>query len=121
MTISLEDVLEELRLLPAFVGIDLSGPNVKGNFGEYPLHVADLSNNLDFVKVLLIAQADINQKGEHGYTPLHESIEQGNFEITKFLVEQGADLKLDNDDGFSSIDMIKNTKNNKWLELIEEV
>ncbi|MBF7073950.1 ankyrin repeat domain-containing protein [Glaciecola sp. MH2013] len=120
MNVSLEDVLEEFRLLPAFVGIDLSGPNVKGNFGEYPLHVAVLSNNLDFVEVLLISKADINQKGEHGYAPLHESIEQENFEITKFLVEQGADLEIENNDGISSIEMIKNTKNKKWLELIEE-
>ncbi len=107
MTCSLETVLNEMNSLPAFVGIDLSGPNTKGNFGDYPLHVAVVMGNLEYVKVLINSGAHVNEKGEHGYTPLHEAIEQEHCGIVQTLLDNGADMTLKNDDGISSEDLAK--------------
>jgi|SRR4030095_7987828 ankyrin repeat protein len=105
----LRRVLERMRELPSFVGIDLDGPNVRGNFGETPLHVAVVQGDVAAIKTLLAAGADINAKGEHGYTALHEAVEQGKIDIVKLLLALGSSIAATNDDGLSTLELARVT------------
>ena len=68
---TLTAVLESMRDLPAFVGINMDGPNVRGNYGESPLHIAAVQNDLEAIQTLIDSGADIDCVGEHG---LHHCI-----------------------------------------------
>jgi len=102
MTKSLESILKEFSCLPAFTEIRLDGPNTRGNFGDYPLHIAVILGNTEYVSVLIAAGSNINQKGEHGYTPLHEAIEQDHYEIAEILLKSGASISIENDEAASA-------------------
>jgi len=101
MDVSIITILHEMNEMPEFVGVRLDGPNVKGNFGDYPLHVAVSMGNIDYVQALIEAGADVNQKGEHGYTALHEAVEQDNCDIAEALLKNGANISIKNNDELS--------------------
>jgi uncharacterized protein len=104
---NLEDVLQAMSELPSFVGLTPIGVNTKGNFKETPLHVAAIQNDIESIRILVSAGADINASGENGYTPLHEAVEQGNFEATCLLLELGANANVQCDNGSTVIDMAR--------------
>ena len=72
--------------------------NVKGDFGDTPLHIAVRSGNpknVVNVSLLLAAGADVNAWNSDGYhptTPLHEAATIGNIEILHLLLAAGADV-----------------------------
>lgn len=105
MNKSLSSVLKRMSELPSFAGIKLDSPNVKGVFGEYPIHIAVVQGDAEAVKTLIDGGASIDSKGEHGYTPLHEAVEQGNSEIVSLLVALNADVNLKNDDNLTSLEL----------------
>ena len=77
-------------------------------YGSTPLHYACFKKNIDVIKALLDAGADINKKamkpfvrlagiGTDKYTgthetPLHNACAKGNLEVVKYLVSRGAIL-----------------------------
>ena len=58
--------------------------------GDTPLHFACWSNNLEAVKLLLEAGANVNAKGEAEDTPLHVAVTVGNVTMVQFLLAHGA-------------------------------
>lgn len=97
MNRTLSQILLEMNKLPSFLEVNLTDPNTKGDHGEYPLHVAVVQNDIEAVKTLISAGANINAQGEYGYTPLHEAIEQELPEIVALLLANGAKTDIEND------------------------
>lgn len=87
---TLAQVLLAVGTASDFAGVDVTGPNTRGNFSVFPLHVAAVSGDCEAVRVLVDAGAVINQPGEHGYTPLMEAVEQGQVEVVELLISLGA-------------------------------
>ncbi|HOL70854.1 MAG TPA: ankyrin repeat domain-containing protein, partial [Bryobacteraceae bacterium] len=56
------------------------------------LHEAVKSGNIERVRALLDAGADVNGRDRLGGTPLHEAIWNGNAAIAALLIERGADV-----------------------------
>jgi len=77
--------------------------NVKDNFGNTPLHLSIISDNMNSVKILTLKGADVNIKNNEGNTPLHIAARFGNVDIAKVLVKSGADVKAKNNDGFTPL------------------
>jgi ankyrin repeat protein len=69
--------------------------NSKGFFGNSPLFIAITWGDMEAVKLLLDAGADINFQGEHGETPLHHAIRMGEFRIARLLVKSGANCEAE--------------------------
>ena len=58
------------------------------------LHLSCGGGDLEVVKVLLEARAEVNATDDEGATPLHRVSFQGHFEVAKALLEAGADLEI---------------------------
>jgi len=118
MDASIMTILHEMKEMPEFVGVHLDGPNVKGNFGDYPLHVAVTMGNMEYVQALIEAGADVNQKGEHGYTALHDAVEQDNCDIAEILLKNGADISVKNNDELSGFRFAEMTGSDNMKNII---
>mmetsp|Transcript_30497 Transcript_30497/g.86178 ORF Transcript_30497/g.86178 Transcript_30497/m.86178 type:complete len:287 (+) Transcript_30497:491-1351(+) len=59
-----------------------------------PLHSAVQKGHVQMVKLLLKAEADVNQRNSYGKAPLHLAAEGGFVEVAKLLLEAGADVHL---------------------------
>lgn len=67
--------------------------NYQDNDGFTAMHTAVRSGNLETIKLLIKAGANINIPEAYGFIPLHEAIIAGNYEIAKYLIENGADAE----------------------------
>jgi len=61
-----------------------------------PLIYAVRSNDLDSVKVLLAAGADINQTSGYGWSPLLVATQNRYYKLGEYLLDHGADVNLAN-------------------------
>jgi len=93
--------------LPAFSGIDLTDVNQVGLFGERPLDVASVRGNIEEIRALLRAGAQVNTPGEVGNTALHEAVSQGHISAVKLLVQFGADMNARNNFGQTPLDIAR--------------
>ena len=95
---TLAEVLKRVGDVAYFSGIDVTSPNTRGLFNNYPLHVAAVWGDCDAIAVLVQAGARLDELGEHEFTPLMEATAQGHFDACKLLVALGA-KPVRNDDG----------------------
>ncbi|XP_078042407.1 BRCA1-associated RING domain protein 1 isoform X2 [Augochlora pura] len=64
--------------------------NKKNGKGETKLHVACIKNDIEYVKLLLLAGANPNTKDNAGWTPLQEVVNSGYTSLCKVLLGLGA-------------------------------
>ncbi|KAM6475312.1 ankyrin repeat domain-containing protein 31 [Liasis olivaceus] len=72
--------------------IPLSVINRRDTFGQTLLHRAATEDDLDGIRAMIKAGADVNVQDYAGWTPLHESSLAGCFEISNELLKAGADV-----------------------------
>lgn len=66
--------------------------DIYDNLTNTPLIEAVRAGEVNTVKELLDAGADVNEPGEQGWTPLNWAAGTGNLELVTLLVEKGADV-----------------------------
>ncbi len=66
--------------------------NYQDNDGFTAMHTGVRSGNLQTIKLLVNAGANMNIAEAYGFIPLHEAIIAGNYELTKYLIDNGADI-----------------------------
>lgn len=71
--------------------------NREGKDGGHLLHDAIFQKDINLVKLLIKAGANVNQKDINGETALHYAMMNGREEIVKILVEAEADINLPSD------------------------
>jgi ankyrin repeat protein len=59
------------------------------------LHWAVINGELEIVKLMIKAGADLDAIGEDGYRPVHEAISHKRLEILKILLDSGASCETD--------------------------
>lgn len=77
--------------------------NAVGPGGQTPLMNAVLSGNVNAVKVLLAANADVTIGEQDGYTPMHGAGFQGRAEIAKLLIAHGLNPSDRHSDGYTPL------------------
>ena len=101
----LDDILEQYKSHPDFVGIELSCVNQQGAVDDTPFHIAVRKGNLEDVKRMLKLGAKINMPGDLGNTPLHYAALTGQAEVAEFLVNKKANTQIENEFGETPLDV----------------
>ncbi|MGP0075911.1 MAG: ankyrin repeat domain-containing protein [Bryobacteraceae bacterium] len=83
----------------------------KDGGGLTPLVYAVRSNDLDSVRVLLEAGADVNQVTGYGWSPLLVATQNRYYKLGVFLIEHGADVNLVNKGGWTPLYLATDNRN----------
>ncbi len=76
-----------------------------------PLVYAARANDLESVKVLLAAGADVNQTTGYGWTPLLVATQNRYYSLAAHLLDQGANVNLANTGGWSALYLATDNRN----------
>ncbi|XP_037791230.1 ankyrin repeat and SOCS box protein 3-like [Penaeus monodon] len=88
-------------------------PNMmKGDDWVLPLPKAITSNNIDIVKELLDAGANVNREDHHSGLPLHVATDQGLKDITELLLENKADINKCDTSGRNALHVLMFSQSN---------
>lgn len=63
------------------------------------VHAAARGGNVEALRVLLAASADVHAKDDNGFTPLHWAARNGHAEVVRILLDADADAKAAAKDG----------------------
>jgi ankyrin repeat protein/stress response protein SCP2 len=93
-------------------------PNKPNQYQMPALHLAASYSNLEIVKILLAAGAEINAIDNQIYqeTPLFKALRSRQLETTQFLLKQGAKIQLKNAWGDTPLHLAAGLKNISLLE-----
>lgn len=80
----------------AWYGIEIKDSNQRNFMEDTVLHTVCSWGDLEAVKTLVAAGANINAKGDQGATPLFNAVMGENSEVVSFLLKAGADPSITN-------------------------
>jgi uncharacterized protein len=86
-------------------------PPPKDGGGLTPLVYAVRSDDLDSVKALLAAGADVNQVTGYGWSPLLVATQNRYYKLAAYLIEHGADVNLANKGGWTPLYLATDNRN----------
>ncbi|HEX4134219.1 MAG TPA: ankyrin repeat domain-containing protein [Bryobacteraceae bacterium] len=93
-------------------GIIRRGPAAPKDGGELtPLVYAVRSDDLDSIKTLLAAGADVNQTTGYGWSPLLVATQNRFYKIGAYLLEHGADVNLANKGAWTPLYLATDNRN----------
>ena len=87
------------------------GPAPKDGGGLTPLVFATRANDLESVKVLLAAGANVNQTTGYGWSPLLVATQNRYYKLGAYLIEHGADPNLANKGGWVPLYLATDNRN----------
>ena len=96
----------------AAVGFTRQGRgNAKDGGSLTPLIYAVRANDLDSVKTLLAAGADVNQTSGYGWSPLLVATQNRYYQVGAYLLDHGADVNLTNKGGWTPLYLATDNRN----------
>ena len=87
------------------------GPAPKDGGGLTPLVFATRANDLESVKVLLAAGANVNQTTGYGWSPLLVATQNRYYKLGAYLLDHGADPNLANKGGWAPLYLATDNRN----------
>ncbi len=90
------------ELIASGADVNIKDKDWHGDGCDTPLNAAARINDIEVVRLLIDAGANVNHQGEFGSTPLHNT-DCG--ECQKLLLENGADPSIKNNDGWTADDL----------------
>ncbi|MCX7098980.1 MAG: ankyrin repeat domain-containing protein [Methylococcales bacterium] len=109
----LQETLRRCESTGGWYGIKIKSLNDRNHLGDTPLHTICSWGELEPVKQLIAAGANINAKGDHGATPLFNAVIGENVDVVSFLLKSGANPKIKNDWDRTVLEYSKNTSASK--------
>jgi ankyrin repeat protein len=118
--ISLQNIFDAYEFHPEFLGVSIEEVNQRGAFDSTLLHIASRTGNLDYIKTLIDAGADINAQGDLDNTPLHDAALCGQAQATELLLSLGANSTLKNEFGQTALDIAILGKKKMVCEMLRQ-
>lgn len=115
---NLDNVLKGMRDTVDFFDVPINSIEQKGIFGNTPLIVAAGWGNVDAVRLLLDAGADINATGEDGDTALHRAVAIEALDVVQMLIDRGASVEMADAYGETPRDFAEDAKDLRLRELL---
>ena len=116
---TLEDVLKRCSDVPTYLFKPVTSLNQRNIDGDTPLHVVCVWGDVEPVKVLIDAGADVNARGDRGQTPLFRAVMGKNVEVVRLLLRSGADKSILDDDGRPVARFARNVEADEIAKVIE--
>ena len=118
---TLNEVLQKCASTGAWYGIEIKNLTQRNDLGDTVLHTVCSWGNLDAVKLLVTAGADVNAKGDQDATPLFNAVMGESPEVVSFLLSAGANPKIANGYNRLVLDYAKNVSASPAiLQLLEK-
>jgi ankyrin repeat protein len=105
------EIAETKRVLSKFPAPERTRPSDKQWGGLTPLLFATRAGDLETVKALLEARADINETSEYGWTALLVATHNRFYRLGLYLLERGADPNLANEGGWTPLYIATDNRN----------
>jgi ankyrin repeat protein len=99
------------RTLSSFPKPDAGGRSARQWGGLTPLIFAAREGNLDTVKALVEAGANVDQTSEFGWTPLLVATHDRFYQVGVYLLEHGADPNIANEGGWTPLYLATDNRN----------
>src|SRR5580700_1263793 len=87
------------------------GPQPKDGGALTPLVIAARSNDIESVKILLAAGADVNQGTGYGWSPLLVATQNRYYKLGAYLLDHGADVNLANKGAWTPLYLATDNRN----------
>jgi ankyrin repeat protein len=94
MNEDLTELLESIKGVPDFYGIEFNSINDTNAFGDNALHCVCVWGDIAAAKLLIEHGIEINQRGEGDLTPLDLALDFGHQELAIYLISMGADTSV---------------------------
>ena len=107
---TIEEIYNRCAQTGAWYGVEIRKFDQRNFMEDTVLHTVCSWGDIDAVKILVAAGADINAKGDQGATPLFNAVISENSEVVSFLLKSGADPKITNDYKRNVLEYAKNVK-----------
>lgn len=115
MNKNLSDVLKRCSQTASWFGVELNDINSVNLMDDTPLHTICSWGDLESVKILIDAGADVNAKGDNGCSPLFNAVIGRNPKVIELLIKSGSSAGLRNDDGRSVLEYAQNINSSKEI------
>lgn len=94
MNSELKDLLDSIKSVPDFYGMEFHSINETNALGDNALHCVCVWGDMAAAKLLVESGIDINQRGEGNFTPLNLALDFEHQELADYLISIGADTSV---------------------------
>jgi ankyrin repeat protein len=102
------EIYKKCETTGAWYSVKISNFSQRNMLGDTVLHTVCSWGDVDAVKTLVLAGADVNAKGDMGGTPLFNAVIGRSAQVVDFLLKSGADPNIANDYGRLVVNYAKN-------------
>lgn len=118
---NLDSVLNDMKNTVDFSDVPIKSIEQKSIFGNTPLIVAAGWGNVDAVRILLDAGANINATGEDRDTALHRAVAVEALDVVQMLIDRGASVEMADAFGDTPRDFAEEAKDLRIRELLRRI
>lgn len=94
MSRDLTELLETIKSVPDFYGVEFNSINDTNAFGDNALHCVCVWGDLTAAKLLIENGIEMNQRGEGDLAPLNLALDFKHQELANYLISAGADTSV---------------------------
>jgi uncharacterized protein len=108
-------VLARCEKTASWYGIRVSTLAQRNHLQDTPLHTVCTWGELEPVKLLVDAGADVNARGDKGCTPLFNAVMGENADVVTFLLSRGANAAIRSPELGSVLDYARSTSSEQEI------
>lgn len=106
--LTVEEIYRRCEKTGAWYGVAITHFDQRNFLDDTVLHTVCSWGELDAVKTLVAAGANVNARGDQGVTPLFNAVIGENADVISFLLKSGADPRIPNNYKRLVLDYAKN-------------